>query len=95
MKRFNNLKLLPDVQKEEWQACSTNEGFAENVVGYRQDDEHMKDFVEKQVSVAFIYFIKYYKTRFHILYNFQTFSLSIHTEIIILFARICIYIILT
>lgn len=51
VKRFNNLKLLPDVQKEEWQACSTNEGFAENVVGYRQDDEHMKDFVEKQADL--------------------------------------------
>lgn len=70
--------MLPDVQKEEWQACSTNEGFAENEVGYRQDDEHMKDFVEKQVSVAFIYFI--ILTRFHILFNFQMFFVSIHTK---------------
>ncbi|GLV36642.1 uncharacterized protein CBL_07861 [Carabus blaptoides fortunei] len=51
VQKFNKLKILPDVQKEEWQACSTNEGIAGNEVGYRQQGDRMNDFVEKQADL--------------------------------------------
>lgn len=41
----------PDVQKEEWNACSAPETFAQGEIGYRQLGDRVYDFLEKQVSV--------------------------------------------
>lgn len=47
--KFNKLKPPPDVQKEEWNACSSIDSFAQGEVGYRQRSDKVYDFIEKQV----------------------------------------------
>lgn len=55
MQRFNKQKPLPDVQKEEWNACSTVEGIPQGEIGVISHGERVNDFIEKQV----IYFYKH------------------------------------
>lgn len=47
--KFNRLQPPPDVQKEEWNACSSVDSFAQGEVGYRQRSDKVYDFIEKQV----------------------------------------------
>lgn len=47
--KFNKLKSPPDVQREEWNACSSAESFAQGEIGYRQLGDKVYDFIEKQV----------------------------------------------
>lgn len=51
VRKFNKQRSLPDVQKEEWAACSTNEGFTEGEIGYRQQGDRTRDFIEKQADL--------------------------------------------
>lgn len=50
MRKFNTLQPPPDVQKEEWNACSSPENFAQGEIGYRQLGDKVYDFLEKQVG---------------------------------------------
>lgn len=49
--KFNDQKPLPDVQKEEWNACSSSETFAQGEIGYRQLGDKVYDFIEKQADL--------------------------------------------
>ncbi|KAF5303618.1 hypothetical protein FQA39_LY09865 [Lamprigera yunnana] len=49
--KFNKLKPPPDVQKEEWNACSSAETFAQGEIGYRQLGDKVYDFIEKQADL--------------------------------------------
>ncbi|KRT82953.1 hypothetical protein AMK59_3556, partial [Oryctes borbonicus] len=49
--KFNRLKQQPDVQKEEWNACSSVDSFAQGEVGYRQRSDKVYDFIEKQADL--------------------------------------------
>lgn len=40
---------LPDVQREDWIACSANEAFAQGEVGIQPNGDRVNDFIEKQV----------------------------------------------
>ncbi|KAI4468621.1 transmembrane protein [Holotrichia oblita] len=55
--KFNKSKPPPDVQKEEWNACSSIESFAQGEVGYRQRSDRVYDFIEKQVLLLFGFWI--------------------------------------
>lgn len=50
MRRFNKQQSPPDVQKEEWNACSNENSFVQNEVGVRQMGDKAFDFIEKQVN---------------------------------------------
>lgn len=52
VRNFNVLQPPPDVQKEEWNACSAPEAFAQGEIGYRQLGDRVYDFLEKQVINA-------------------------------------------
>ncbi|KAK4885240.1 hypothetical protein RN001_001511 [Aquatica leii] len=49
--KFNKQKPPPDVQKEEWNACSSSETFAQGEIGYRQLGDKVYDFLEKQADL--------------------------------------------
>ncbi|CAH0550536.1 unnamed protein product [Brassicogethes aeneus] len=49
--KFNKLKAPPDVQKEEWEGCTTPENFGQNEVGYRQIGNNVFNFLEKQADL--------------------------------------------
>jgi len=49
--KFNKQKPPPDVQKEEWNACSSAESFAQGEIGYRQLGDKVYDFIEKQADL--------------------------------------------
>lgn len=51
VRQFNIKKPPPDVQKEEWNACSAPETFAQGEIGYRQLGDKVYDFLEKQVRL--------------------------------------------
>ncbi|KAB0804517.1 hypothetical protein PPYR_01487 [Photinus pyralis] len=51
VRKFNHQKPLPDVQKEEWNACSSSETFAQGEIGYRQLGDKVYDFIEKQADL--------------------------------------------
>lgn len=53
VRKFNIKQPPPDVQKEEWNACSAPETFAQGEIGYRQLGDRVYDFLEKQVNVYF------------------------------------------
>ncbi|XP_017776297.1 PREDICTED: transmembrane protein 192 isoform X2 [Nicrophorus vespilloides] len=48
---FNNQKPPPDVQREEWNACSSDQAFSQGEIGYRQLGDKMYDFIEKQADM--------------------------------------------
>lgn len=50
VRKFNDLKPPPDVQREEWNACALPENFAQGEIGYRQLGDKVYDFLEKQVG---------------------------------------------
>lgn len=37
------------MQKEEWTACSTSDGFAQGEIGYQPREDRVCNFIEKQV----------------------------------------------
>lgn len=49
--KFNKIRPPPDVQKEEWNACSSSETFAQGEMGYRQLGDRVYDFLEKQADM--------------------------------------------
>ncbi|XP_022912907.1 transmembrane protein 192 isoform X2 [Onthophagus taurus] len=49
--KFNVQKPPPDVQKEEWNACSSVDSFAHGEIGYRQRGDKFFDFIEKQADL--------------------------------------------
>lgn len=51
MRRFNKIKPPPDVQREEWNACSSSDSFAQGEIGYRQMGDKVYDFLEKQADM--------------------------------------------
>lgn len=49
---FNKTEPLPDVQREDWTACSTSDGFANQTeLGYRPNGDRVSDFIEKQCDL--------------------------------------------
>lgn len=66
VKNFNKTRPPPDVQKEEWTACTSPENFGQNEIGYRQLGDKVYDFLEKQVSSLCIE-----KTKILVLYTFS------------------------
>jgi len=51
VRRFNVSKAPPDVQREEWNACSNEHSFAQGEVGYRELGDKVYDFIEKQADM--------------------------------------------
>lgn len=51
VRRFNKQQSPPDVQKEEWNACSNENSFVQNEVGVRQMGDKAFDFIEKQADM--------------------------------------------
>ncbi|XP_018577051.1 transmembrane protein 192 isoform X2 [Anoplophora glabripennis] len=48
---FNKIRPPPDVQKEEWTACTSPENFSQNEIGYKQLGDKVYDFLEKQADL--------------------------------------------
>lgn len=51
IRRFNKQKPPPDVQREEWNACSSTNSFAQGEIGYRNVGDKAYDFIEKQADL--------------------------------------------
>ncbi|KAF5308172.1 hypothetical protein FQR65_LT06352 [Abscondita terminalis] len=51
VRKFNKHKPPPDVQRDEWNACSSSETFAQGEIGYRQLGDKVYDFLEKQADL--------------------------------------------
>ncbi|XP_018328909.1 transmembrane protein 192 isoform X2 [Agrilus planipennis] len=51
VREFNTTQPPPDVQKEEWNACSSHEQFAQGEIGYRPPGDKIYDLIEKQADL--------------------------------------------
>ncbi|KAK9875523.1 hypothetical protein WA026_007912 [Henosepilachna vigintioctopunctata] len=51
VRKFNELKLPPDVQKEEWSTVSNPDGLNQAEIGYRHLGDKLYDFIEKQADL--------------------------------------------
>lgn len=78
VRTFNNLKAPPDVQKEEWAACASSDSFAQGEVGFQQQGDKLYEFIEKQVILYRIYYIKLSMFMYNVFSNFDIICYFLH-----------------
>ncbi|KAK6621466.1 hypothetical protein RUM44_001273 [Polyplax serrata] len=49
--KFNKSRPCPDVQRDEWMASFVQDSYSAGEVGYREQDNHMEELLEKQADM--------------------------------------------